>query len=179
MGALHSREELVEGLSRALRAAFAQLSTTHARETPYAFGLDVVSEDGWIVGAVLATEEGTLARAGQYAELLSGEPTAVAVAIRWWDADWPCEETRSLFTAVNAALAERAREGDVALRDEAYLSALEGLRTEIPTAIVLGAFGVDPERKMRTIPRLNAGLDVQRWRAEMDAGERAYATLQR
>lgn len=178
MGALHSREELVDELTRALHAAFVQLTAAHA-ESAYAFGLAVVSEDGWIVGAVLATEEGTLARAGQYAELLSGEPAAVAVAIRWWDADWPCDETRALFVRANALLAERARTGDVALRDEAYLAALEHLRAEIPTGVVLGAFGVDPERKARTVPRLNAAGDVQRWRAELDAGERAYATLQR
>lgn len=179
MGVPHAREELVEALSRALRAAFAQLSTVHAAETAYAFGLDVVSEDGWIVGAVLATEEGTLARAGQYAELLCGEPSAVAVAIRWWDADWPCDETRALFAPVNALLAERARAADVASREEAYLSALESVRAEIPSGVVLGAFGVDPERKSRTVPRLNARAAVDRWRAELDAGEHAYTALQR
>ncbi len=171
--------DLVDELSRALGAAYAELTVVHAGEHAYAFGLAVVSEDGWIVGAVLATEEGTRARAAQYAGLLSGEPAAVAVAIRWWDADWPCDETRASFTRANALLAEHAATRDVTPREETYLAALLRVRQELPTDLLVGVFGVDPERKSRSVPRLNGESSVSRFFAELEAGERAYAALQR
>jgi len=192
-----SRDLLVAELSSALRAAWAEYTSRYPRETPYAFGLYVVSEDGWIVGSAFATEETSTERAAQYAYMLSGDDHARAEVIRWWDADWVhCNDLRELFNPSNELLKELARSeseyldarenGEVrrrrvdvdalhAMREEIYLEAFEGFTADV----VLGVFGADPERTARSIPRLNPPDRVDRWRREVEAGERAYQTLQR
>jgi hypothetical protein len=200
-----SREQLVAELSSSLRAAWAEYRARHPRETPYAFGLWVVSEDGWIVASAYATEESVTERAAQYAYMLSGDDRARAEVIRWWDADWVhCNDLRPQFCQSNELLAELARAESVyldarenaevrrrrsavaelhAMREEIYLAALAELHLAAlggPSAeVVVGVFGADPDRTARSIARLNPPALVERWRREVDAGERAYAALQR
>lgn len=192
-----SRDELKAELSSALRAAWAEYRAGHAGETPYAFGLTVVSEDGWIVGSAYATEESTIERAAQYAYMLSGTDAERAQVIRWWDADWVyCNDLRSLFDRSNDMLRALARaEADFvdtrengasrrrrveasaleAIREELYLSAFDGFSADL----VLGVFGSDPARTARSIERLNSAERFDRWRREVEQGDRAYAALQR
>jgi hypothetical protein len=90
--------ELTHELANSVRAAWDAYRAKFSGETPYAFGVYVVSEDGLIVGSAYATEEATTRRAEEYAFVIEGDEPTRARIIRWWDADWPhVNDQRSLF----------------------------------------------------------------------------------
>lgn len=191
------RDELRKELATALGAAWEEYRALN--ETLYAFGLYVVSEDGWIVGSACATEESTFARSSQYAIMLSGDDRARAEVIRWWDADWVhAADLRPLFQRSNELLKALARDQDAYLdarengevrrrraavaafeaeREALYVEAVAGCSGSFGQ-LVLGVFGGDPARTARSIERLNPPDRVARWRAEVEQGDRAYAALQ-
>jgi hypothetical protein len=161
------------------RAAWTAYRARFADETPYAFGLAVVSEDGLIVGAAYGTEEATLARADEYAFMLGGDSAARARAIRWLDADWPhWNDLRDELATANAAIRE-AQPRPAALHD-LYVDVLakldrEGFFGAVRDRVLLAVFG--PTRD-RSIEKLNDARTLDRFRAEAAEGERLYQSLQ-
>jgi hypothetical protein len=166
-------------IERCCRAAWAAYRARLADETPYAFGLVVVSEDGLIVGSAYATEEATLARADEYAFMLGGDSAARARAIRWLDADWPhWNDLRDELAGANAAI--RDEQPKPAELHGLYVEVLakldgEGFFGESRERVILAVFG--PARD-RSIERLNDERTVARFRAEAAEGERIYQNLQ-
>lgn len=170
---------LAAEIEQGCRAAWATYRARFATETPYAFGLVVVSEDGLIAGTAYATEEATLARADEYAFMLGGDSAARARAIRWLDADWPhWNDLRDELSGANAAIRDEqpkpSRLHDLYVEVLAKLDA-EGLFGERRDRVLLAVFG--PTRD-RSIERLNDAEAVARFRAEVAEGERLYQSLQ-
>jgi hypothetical protein len=164
--------ELSRELASSVRAAWDTYRETLRGETPYAFGLYVVSENGQIVASAYATEQATARRAEEYAFMIEGNDTTRARIIRWWDADWPhVNDLRSLFDEANALIARAPVPRD------AYVDALLMLDRSLFGDVVLGVFGGDRKDIDRSIARLNTPAIVERYRAEVSAAEREYAAL--
>ncbi len=182
-----AREELRAAIRDATRSAWSMLRAAHPDETTYGFGLHP-TEDGFMLLATMATEEGTLRRAEEYHEVLGGTVEERARMIRWWDADWPYScDLPAPFAAVNAMLRSlrdalaphRARDVDplvASLRTD-YEHAIEALEGEgvfagIPRErLILGVFGADERNTASSVDRLNPRGALERRREEMVAGE--------
>lgn len=164
--------DLTSELARAARAAWDGYRARFPNETPYAFGIYVVSEDGLIVGSAYATEEATTQRADEYAFMLGGDAATRARIIRWWDADWPhSNDLRELFERANGLIARAP------VSREAYVDALATLDRAPFGDVVLGVFGGERDAVERSIARLNPPPIVERYRAETLEAERAYSAL--
>lgn len=163
---------LLEELSQSARAAWDAYRARYPDETPYAFGLYVVSEDAQIVGSAYATEEATARRADEYAFMLGSDAATRARIIRWWDADWPhCNDLRSLFDRANTLIARAP------VQREVYIDALARLDRALFGDVVLGVFGGERDAIERSISRLNPPPIRDRFQAESAAAERAYSAL--
>ena len=157
-------------IADALRDAYAFYTSEHAGETPYAFGLYVVAENGLIVGSCYATEEATRRRAAEYEWMLGGTVDQRATVLRWWDADWPyCNDLPRLFDRIN----EKLR--DVEDPRSQYLQAIAA----VPAKALRGVFGADRSLLEQSIVANNDAATVHRYRSELAEGDRLYRLLQR
>jgi hypothetical protein len=89
----------------AARAAWETLKREGPGESFYAFGL-YPSEDDLAIQSAASSEEGLLRVAARH----DGDVAEPAIAMRWWDADWPYAcVVNAPFDRVNARLAEVRR----------------------------------------------------------------------